>query len=126
LLISPMFAQGQPTPITLQITGTQQQTIQNGHYYVENGLNLEGNASLTIINATITFMESSGGECSVQGNSVLHVINSTLELDVGSIQVSDNASILFTGSELRGLDENSYQTGMGASDQTKLSIKDSK
>lgn len=121
-----MFAQGQPTPITLQITGNQQQTIQNGHYYVENGLNLEGNASLTIINATITFMESSGGECSVQGNSVLHVINSTLELEDGSIQVSANASILFTGSELRGLDENSYQTGMGASDQTKLNITDSK
>lgn len=90
-------------------------------------MSLEENASLSIINATITFIESSDGECSLQGNSVLHVINSTIKLgDTGSIQATENASVLFSGSELRGLDQSSYLTGIGASDQTKLTITNSK
>ncbi|MCW4012466.1 MAG: right-handed parallel beta-helix repeat-containing protein [Candidatus Bathyarchaeota archaeon] len=127
LLTVPNYANGQTQPITLQLTGNQQQTIQNTHYYVEGGLSLEDNASLTIINSTITFIESSDGDCSVMGNSILQVINSTIMLgDIGSIQASGNSSIFFTRSELHGTDENLYQTGIGASDQTKLNITDSK
>jgi hypothetical protein len=127
LLISPTLTHGQNTAITLQLTGNQQQTIENGHYYIEGGLMLDENTTLTIINATLTFIDSSENGCNIQGNSILRVINTTIELeDIVSIQASDNASIFFTGSELRGINDSSYQRGFGASDRSQLNITDSK
>ena len=125
LLLTPTLVWGQDS-ITLQLTGDQQQTLQNGHYTVSGGLSLEENASLTIINATITFIEPNDDGCKIKGNSVLRVINSTLELgDMGSIQASDNVSIFFTSSNLFGLNDNRYQTGIGATDKTHVEVNNS-
>ncbi len=126
VLITPTLAWGQTETTVIQLKD-QQQTIQNGHYIVTGGLCLEGNASLTIINATITFIEPNDEGCKVQGNSVLRVINSTLELgDIGSIQASDNVSLFFTSSKLFGSNETLYQTGIGATDKTHLEVNNSK
>jgi hypothetical protein len=123
LLMNPRICFGQE-PIILQLTGNQQHTIENGHYLTD-GISLTGNASLTIINTTLTF-RSSVSECELKGTSVLRVINSTLEMgEFGSIQVSETASIIFISSKLIGVNETTYQHGIIGSDYSKISLNNS-
>ena len=55
-------------------------TIQNANLNITGGLSLYGNSSLTLINTTLTFLESDDANYTISGNSRLIIINSTINV----------------------------------------------
>ncbi|MCJ7731616.1 hypothetical protein MUP51_04810, partial [Candidatus Bathyarchaeota archaeon] len=133
LRIPPAICQPQETqssPVNL-VLNNEIITIENANLNITGGLSLSGNSSLTLINTTLTFLESDDANYTISGNSRLIIINSTINVgNQRGIQAQQYAYIELSNVNMyqtrQIYNRTLYPAGIGLSGNSEIIITDSK